>query len=149
MWQTPNQRIRAAANAKRRERERSRKPIHIKRILAQIELASPTPDGPSTKTDVRLMLNDLTPKGVGVFSPAALAAGQEVVILITSPVQINIKARVIWCQEHAANSHVISSQPFSYRVGFEFTGTTPDERNAIKAFCDEINTAHLYKVGSV
>jgi hypothetical protein len=148
MWQAPNQRVRAVANAKKREREKSRRPIHIKRINAQLEVKQANSQE-TFKTHVRLILNDLSTKGVGLFSPEPLVPGQDIVLSIADPHQINLKARVIWCQEHTANSHVISAQPFSYRMGLEFELSTVEEQQSIKVFCEEVSKNHLYSVKAV
>src|SRR5690242_8040716 len=138
MWHAPNQRVRALANAKRRERERARRPIHIKRIIAAIEITDgstntanpnePQPEQP--KLNVRLVLNDLSPKGAGLFSPEQLIPGQMVSLRITDPEHLTIKAKVIWCQEYHANSHVLSQQSYSYRIGIEFI-LSPSEEQAV------------------
>lgn len=141
MWHSPNQRLRAIANAKKRERERARRPIHIKRIIASLDLGNVAPDAP--KTNVRLVLNDLSYKGAGLFSPIALTPGQQIVLAISEPSQLSIKCRVAWCQEYHANSHVLSQQPHSYRLGLEFL-LAPEEESAVKAFCDEVAKNHLY-----
>jgi hypothetical protein len=142
MWHAPNQRVRAVASSKKRERDRARKPIHIKRIIAHIDVITPT-GVPPVQTDVRLILNDLSPKGVGVFSSIPLVAGQETSLTISDPIQLKVKARVAWCQEHAANSHILSNQPFSYRLGLEFI-MTAEEEPVVKAFFEEISKTHLY-----
>lgn len=148
MWQAPNQRVRAASNAKKREREKNRKPIHLKRINAQLELNS-TPQEGAEKVSVRILLNDLSTKGVGLFSPHFLAPGQMIILTITDPLQITLHARVIWCQEHSANSHVITNHSYSYRLGIEFTLETLEEQQSIKAFCDEVAKTYLYSPKAV
>jgi hypothetical protein len=100
----------------------------------------------SEKLSVRILLNDLSTKGVGLFSPLFLAPGQLIVLTITDPLQITLQARVIWCQEHSVNSHVISSQSFSYRLGVEFTLETLEEQQSIKAFCEEVTKNYLYSL---
>jgi hypothetical protein len=150
MWHAPNQRVRALANAKRRERERARRPIHIKRIIATIEIATtPEPaESGQPKLHVRLVLNDLSPKGAGLFSPEPLIPGQSVFLKITDPEHLTIKAKVVWCQEYHANSHVLSNQSYSYRIGIEFV-LSPSEEQAVKIFCDEVAKNFLFSVKAV
>jgi hypothetical protein len=145
MWQAPNQRVRAAANAKKRERERSRRPIHIKRINAHVELVNPNSPEP-IKTETRLILNDLSTKGVGLFSPTPFIQGQDITITITDPLQITLKGKVIWCQEHGANSHVISNQPYTYRIGVEFILPSLEDQQSVKAFYEEVCKKYLYSI---
>lgn len=147
MWQAPNQRLRAVANAKRKERERARRPIHIKRISAKVGLVS----GENTEylpAEFRLTLNDLSPAGVGVYSTSPLAAGQLVVLEINDPIAIKIRAKVIWCQGHTSRGHIISNQSFSFRMGFEFVLSTPEETVAVQNFCENISKNHIFSLRS-
>lgn len=153
MWHTPNQRLRAIANAKKREREKARRPFHVKRINASLQIASiassqtaPSEDKEveSDKTDVRVILNDLSVKGVGLFSPTFFNPGQEIVLGIVDPMKLDIRGRVIWCQEHDANSHILSKEPYSYRLAIEFILPTLEEQQGIKAFWEEVCKNYLY-----
>ncbi len=142
MWHTPNQRVRAIANAKKRERERNRRPLHIKRILATLESLNARPEE-HTKLQIRLLLNDFTSKGAGLFSPHPMNPGDEVTLEISGPKHIKVKARIIWCQEFQANSHVLTKEPFSFRIGIQFN-VTPEEEKMLQAFSDELSNNFLY-----
>jgi hypothetical protein len=149
MWHTPNQRVRALANAKKRDRERARKPIHIKRIDATIKLVDRNSKNSTQNTDLqeihtRIVLNDLSTTGLGLFSPTAVEIGQELSLIITDPMKLELRAKVIWCQEHDANSHILSSNPYSYRIGIEFILSSQEEQQSVKAFCEEIFSNYLY-----
>jgi hypothetical protein len=142
MWQAPNARVRAAANAKKRDKERSRRPIHIKRAIAQVKAVTlNAPEG--EKIEARVVLNDLSPKGVGLYTKLPLVPTQEVMVEMQDPGPITLKGRVLWCQ-HDANSHVVSVQAHSYRIGIEFITTSEDEQKAIQAFCDEVFKNHVF-----
>jgi hypothetical protein len=131
MWQSPNQRVRAQANARKRERERLKTPFHVKRVLATVQLGE-------EKIDVRLILNDLTPKGMGLFSSNRFSPGDEVTIHLESPKKIAIKGKIAWCQEYEVRGKVLTAQSFSYRVGLAFVFSSPEEEQAIKAYCAEV-----------
>ncbi len=146
MWNAPNQRLRSLNKSKKRELERARRPIHVKRIIASIEIINPTI--PNSKSDVRLILNDFTYKGAGLFSQYPFIAGQEICLNITHPTQINIKAKIIWCQEYHANCHVLSKQPYAYRLGIEFI-MDPTEEKEIRIFCDEVSKNHIFSVRGI
>jgi len=153
MWQAPNQRMRALANSKKRERERLRKPLHVKRITATIQPLPSEGDEPSTTqenllTPVRLILNDLSPKGAGLFSPTPFQPGQKISMSIKEPEHLSLKAKVIWCQSYHANSHVLSNQAYSFRMGVEFI-LTPTEEQELKIFCGEVAKNHVFSVRSV
>jgi hypothetical protein len=142
MWQAPNQRVRAQANARKRERERVRRGIHIKRVRAEIktvgELAAP-----ALVTQARVLLNDFSPKGVGVFAHAPIIVGQLVSLTLEEPKRFYVKGRVVWCQEYAMESHVLSETPFHYRMGIEFVFETPEEEQQVKDYCEALGHDHL------
>ncbi len=149
MWHSPNQRLRALAHAKKRERDRARRPFHVKRITAHLTLLTPSTkinphENPDPPIPIRVVLNDLTPKGVGLFSQAALIAGQEVIMAISEPMKLDIRSRIIWCQEHGANSHVLSPNPFCFRLGVEFILPTTEDQQNVSAFWEEVCKNHLY-----
>src|SRR5271167_4083444 len=99
MWQSPNQRVRAAANARKRERERLKMPFHIKRVVASVDVAVLGQAEP-LKVDVRVILNDFTVKGMGLFSAHRFSSGDEVTIRLETPSKIQLKGRIAWCQEY-------------------------------------------------
>lgn len=121
---------------KRRDRDRNRRPVHVKRILANL-----TFDGRSV--EARVILNDLNPKGTGLFLTQAVNLGQSVTLEIRDPHPISIQGKVLWCQ-HDAGSHVLSNQPFAYRVGVEFVYKSAEEQGAIKQFVEELARDFLY-----
>jgi len=150
MWHSPNQRLRALANAKNRERERARRPFHIKRIVASLSTVShDTQSPPVPPVPIRVILNDLTIKGVGVFAQSSLVPGIEVIMNISEPMKLEIRSRVIWCQEHDANSHILSQDPFSYRLGVEFLLSNVEEQQSVKAFWEEVCRNYLYSPKAV
>jgi hypothetical protein len=169
MWHNPNQRLRAIANAKKREREKQRRPFHVKRVIAHLSLPKPaetpiqaqdqnTQEQPGSKTattdsqieiiPARVILNDLSSKGVGLFSPFPFIPGQEVIVNITAPIKLQLPSRVVWCQQHDANSHVLSSQPYSYRLGIEFLHPSHEKQESIKIIFDDISRNFLYSTRS-
>jgi hypothetical protein len=142
MWQAPNQRLRAIASQKRRERERNRRPLHLKRVQAQIKILSQSVE--PEITEARVILNDFSPKGLGLFSSKPVLVGQEVAITLDKPRRIYVRGRVVWCQEYDAGSHVLSATSFSYRMGVQFVFETQEELQSIQEFCDELNRGYLH-----
>lgn len=142
MWQAPSQRSRALANQKRRERERMRQSFHVRRVRAEIKVSQPMVQ--STRTDARVILNDFTPQGLGLFSEHAVMPGQEVSITLEEPKRFFVRGRVIWCQEYDANSHVLSQVSFKFRVGIEFVFETPEEQAAVEAYVTELNEKYIF-----
>jgi len=94
-------------------------------------------------TKVRLMLNDFSMKGAGVFSSIALVAGQEVQLILPEPRKMILPGKVIWCQEHNLNSHIISQELFAFRAGIEFVLTSPEQSSSLQSLLEEIQTQIL------
>lgn len=144
MWQAPNQRVRALQTAKKRQQDRLSRPLHIKRVRAEIRAISQNPGGEAPATEARVILNDFSAKGMGIFASQALMVGQEVAITLQEPKQVYLRGRIVWCQEYDAESHVLSANPFSYRMGIKFVFQSKQEEQAVAKFCDELFRQHLY-----
>jgi hypothetical protein len=144
MWQAPNQRLRALANAKKRERDRIRRPLHIKRVHAELKIMPSALGGPAQISSARIMLNDMTSKGVGIFSTELMHPGTEVQISISHPKVFFVRGRVTWCQEHDVNSHILSQTAYSYRVGIEFVFQSPEEEKQVKEYCALLAKDHIF-----
>ncbi|OFZ84900.1 MAG: hypothetical protein A3K03_09095 [Bdellovibrionales bacterium RIFOXYD1_FULL_44_7] len=135
--------MRAIATNKKRERERLRRPIHIKRVHAELKIAEKEP-GKNLSATVRVFLNDFSPKGIGVLSSAKLNIGQEVSLTLDQPTQIAIRGKIVWCQEYKPDSHIMSAVGFSHRAGVEFTPSSPEEKQKLKEYYDELTKHYLY-----
>ena len=143
MWQAQNQRLRAIASQRKSEKERlSKKYLHIKRVLAELKVAGSLNDPPLV-AHARVLLNDITPHGLGFFSTHALTPGTEIGFTIESPKRFYVRARVVWCQEYDAGSHIISETPFAFRAGIEFIFENDEEEKRIKQFCDDLSAEHV------
>lgn len=144
MWQSPNQRLRAIAAAKKRERERKRFPMHIRRVVAELRVLGSGLGKPTVVTQARVMLNDISPKGVGLFCSTPLQPGQEVAITLDEPRRIYLRGRIIWCQNQESESHIISEKTFAFRMGIQFTPQSATEEEDIVKYCQELAEAYLY-----
>lgn len=136
MWQVPNQKLRAMMNARKRERERSSRSFHIRRTRAQVKIVSGMETQPMQ--EARVVLNDISPKAMRLFSADMIAAGQVAAITLDEPTRIYVRARVVSCQELDAESRVISENPFSYRVSLLFLFDSDEEERAFKAYCEQL-----------
>jgi Tfp pilus assembly protein PilZ len=142
MWQAPSQRARTQA----KKREKTRKIFHLKRVQAEVKTVGGL-GVPSTVTLARVILNDLTPKGIGLFTSSPMMVGQEIALTIEDPKRFYVRGRIVWCQEVANVNKVLSEHPFSYRIGIEFVVGSPEERQAIKTYCEELSRDYLYGNG--
>jgi hypothetical protein len=145
MWQNKTQKLRAQADAKKKERDFARLHIHFKRIAASIQILSldALQNDQLPKIEVRAILNDLTNEGVGLYSQDALNVGQEILLTFEKPHFLEITAKVKWCQSYNVNSHIITAQPFSYRIGVEFIIKKEEESKAVQDFCDDMTRTYL------
>lgn len=146
MWQAPSQRLRALVSSKRREKDRLRRPLHFLRTRAEIKI--PDLNGDAIIVDARVILNDISPKGVGLFSTQALLPGQDVAITLEEPKRIYLKGRIVWCQEHDVESHVLSESRYSYRIGIAFVFETPEEFQAVQHYCEVLQKEHIHRKAS-
>ncbi|MCM2277219.1 MAG: PilZ domain-containing protein [Oligoflexia bacterium] len=143
MWQAPNQRIRSIQSSKKRQQDRLRRPLHIKRVGAELKVLGQGPRQGAV-AEARVILNDISHGGMGVFSSVPIVVGQEIAITLQEPRRVYLRGRVVWCQEYDTESPIISKNPFSYRMGVVFQFRDRQEEQAVKAFCEEIFREHLY-----
>lgn len=117
--------------------------MHIKKVKAEIRLIQ-TSEQPTQATEARVVLNDLNPLGMGIFSSEPLLVGQEIAITLTDPKRVYLRGRIVWCQEFDIDSHVISQNNFHYRAGIKFTFTSKEEEDAVRQYVDEMARTFLY-----
>lgn len=110
--------------------------IHVKRIDAIIEILD---QDINKKISVRIILNDLTTQGLGAFSAFPVSPGESILFIIEKPISLKVPAKVIWCSEFNIGTHILSSKPFNYRIGIEFTPSTEEEKACIQAFYNEVH----------
>lgn len=136
---------RAAAQAvlNKRQYQRNRLPIHFKRARAEVKLSGLGAD-PTKIIEARVLLNDITPKGIGIFSTSPMLPSQEISITVDQPKRLYVRGRIIWCMEHNANSHVLSESKYSYRVGIQFIFDTDEERKVLEAYVQDLEKEFLY-----
>jgi hypothetical protein len=135
------QRVKALLAAKQREKERLTRPIHLERVSLSLKKLEA-----NQELESRALLNDLSPKGVGVFTREALPTHTllEVDLQILDPVQgtthhFKMRGRVAWCQYQPSHSKVLSETPFAYRVGLEFTFSDDEVKNRYETWCEAIS----------
>ncbi|MFZ9596663.1 MAG: PilZ domain-containing protein [Bdellovibrionia bacterium] len=135
-WQNKAPKARTNSDPKKKERLRARLLIHIKRITAQIEVIAEdsAPSSEPMRLDVRVVLNDLTVEGTGIFSQHPLCPEQRVMVHFQKPQALSVEGCVKWCQRHDATSHVISEQPYSYRAGIQFIFKDETQKSAVLEF---------------
>jgi hypothetical protein len=137
MWQAPSQNKKFG---KKRSINSSGRPMHLKRVVAEVKLVDPQAGvgEASAPLKVRIVLNDLSPKGISLFCTQKLMHGQEVAVTLTEPSMIYLRGKVLACQEHDPNSHVLTEHPFAYRIAVLFNFESEAEKAAVAKYVSEV-----------
>ncbi len=115
-------------------------------MLAEVSLVG-NEEQESYTWQVRLLLNDITQKGIGLFSGIPLMPGQEIMIRLAEPRPFFLRGRVVWCREYDSLTPIYStdnSQKYSYRVGIKFIFESLEEERMVKSYCDYLAKELLY-----
>ncbi len=139
MWQAPSR------SRQKKKREKVKKFLHIKRVTAEIRTVT-IPGQVPTVSPARIVLNDISPFGVGLFAEVAFAQGQEIAITFEHPKRFYVKGRVLWCEESNRGGKILSAEKFSYRIGIQFTFQSKADQDAVRAFCEELQKEHVHGV---
>jgi hypothetical protein len=129
---------------RKNERAKNRISLHIKRVSAQLVLDTQksTHDAHDknqpSQLNIRIVINDVTSFGAGLYVPRLLHKGQEGVLTFTTSTPISIKVRVVWSQEFNVDSHVLTEEAFPYRAGIEFIFSSEEEKTTIARFCADL-----------
>jgi Tfp pilus assembly protein PilZ len=113
------------------------------RVSAELKSVD-APGTPALLAETRIVLNDLSPFGVGLFSEKPFNVGQEVALTLEHPRRIFVKGKIAWCEDQTPHSHVMSAKPFGYRLGIQFTFQTEQEQETLKQFCEELSREVLH-----
>jgi hypothetical protein len=125
------------------KRAHKRKPLHIQRVNAEITYQA-APDAPQVQQPIRILLNDLTPKGLGLFGVTLLPVNQEITIQLIQPRVMKLRARIAWSQRYDNDTHVLSNQSFSFRSGVSFLFANAEDEKAVLELYQQIG-AELYR----
>lgn len=120
-------------------RDPHRLSLHIKRTKAEIVLTEGlSMVGTGTSVPARVVLNDMSPKGLYLFASEQLALGQQIQLTLEEPRRFFAHGKVVSCQNIVMDRRVISEHQFPYRVGIEFLFRNDAERQAVLQYCQEI-----------
>lgn len=84
----------------------------------------------------RVILTDLGPKGVSLFTESQIEVGAKVTLVLEQPKHLFLKAELLWCNLFALHTHVLSNQAFIYRAGLVFHFENPEQEREFREFCD-------------
>lgn len=148
MWEVPQYRIRRYVRHLKRTRELARleppaRPsLHLRRASAEIAVL----DDQGVKVGVvpaSLLINDLTPSFVTVFSTRPIAVGQEVSLTIPSPRLFYVRGRIASCADATITRNIVSSHSFGYRLAIRFEFESEEEARMILRYCREMRERYV------
>jgi hypothetical protein len=147
MWDVPRYRIRAYVQGLRRARAwKALKPqnsLRIRRTQAEI-LVTEGFASPAEVVTCRLILNELTPAGVHVYSSRYFVPGQIIALTVHAPRFFYVQATVVSCAKRSLDHRVLSDDPQSYRVDLKFLFASNEERRAVREYCQDFLGRYLY-----
>ncbi|MGZ3698844.1 MAG: hypothetical protein ACXWPM_09695 [Bdellovibrionota bacterium] len=147
MWNPLKHQIRNYVNYKQKKKEKSRElpSLHIKRTRAELMIQEGL--GRSVVSPARVILNDLTPKGIFLFTTNQLPIGQALSLTMEDPKRFYVRGHVISCQTVIMDRRVISEENYQYRVGIVFDFQSSEESDAVQAYCEELY-AEIYPLAA-
>ena len=143
-WDVPVYRIHAYVQSLSRQRaikrQKAKAEFHLKRARAELHILHGS-QGLQTSKDIlhaNIMLKDIRPRGLQVFSHQAIPFGQKVSISIPASRDFFAHGKVIGCESLSLRITPASGASPRYRVVIAFEFQSIDERLAIKNYCDEL-----------
>lgn len=123
----------------RKKKGRYRIPLHVRRIRADLKIHDRGGAQVAETLAVRVLMNDLSSSGAGMFSCGKVQTGQSVELCFeTGPGPLAIRGVVVWCQENTCSSKVISEQnKFTHRLGVEFKFKDAEEERTVKKLYED------------
>ncbi|OFZ78268.1 MAG: hypothetical protein A2583_02290 [Bdellovibrionales bacterium RIFOXYD1_FULL_53_11] len=125
-----------SGGAKGRGPKRVKPGFHLRRVAAEIIPSPPTPGAKPVK--VNSVLNELSPKGIGIFCTECLRIGQEFEITIYDITEQKFKCRIASCNEHNPNTHVLAISKLGYKAVLEFIFADKAEEEKAQKYYDDM-----------
>lgn len=130
-------------SARAREKDRLTRPIHVRR--ADVALSFRDDNDFGVEVPARALLNDLTPAGFCVYAVTGLNPNAEITVEIEHPLHFRLSAKVVWCQYQPSSSHVITAQPFPYRIGLALIWKDAALEAEFKKYCTDLDGLYVNK----
>lgn len=147
MWELPGQKN---SRFNRRKKEPAKvdaaagpkTKFHMRRTSVELVLREGFGQGTQTFTG-RVILNEVTPAGLYLYSTEPFFPGQEISLTLEQPRRFFARGRVISCSRADLNSRVFSTKPFPYRLAVVFDCQNVNETAAIEKYCSELHSQYL------
>jgi hypothetical protein len=143
MWEVPRFRVRAYVRALGQRRlERSvqaelKSTVHFKRTQAQI-ITQAGFGVAATIVPARVVLNDLQPSEITLFSAQAFTVGDSVAFMLEQPHPFYVKGKIAYCRTFEVGPRIKAAQHFPFRVKIVFEFLSQDEAEAVREYCREL-----------
>lgn len=122
-----------AQQPKKKKKKQKGAPKHLVRAQAQIKKDNDI-------LNARIVLNDFKPTGVEVYCTGKLTKGQKIALTLDHPKRFYSNGVILWCEELQLGHRIISENPFSFRVGIQFTFASDEEKKTVAEYAEEILT---------
>jgi len=123
--------------------------VKLKRTDAEIKILNSSPanesadESASAILPARVILNEFSDAGVGVYTTERLRMGQEVALTIDEPRRFYITGKILFCNEVRSDSKIMQQVNYPWRAGVEFIYKSDAERSEVAAYCEELRKSWL------
>ncbi len=121
--------------------------VYFKRVTVKIK-KDINPDDKNTAIDsfnANVVLNDITKKGLSLFSKENIPTGQEVFITFNLIEEKTVRAKVLTGYSMDFDTHVITDRDFSHRIIVMFLYISQKEKAEFEAYLDKIQNEYVTK----
>lgn len=144
MWNVLRHQIKNYVQNLKNQKEGDGNVLMIKKVPVQLTVQQGL-TAPPTVIWGYIVLNDVTPRGMYVFSTEPFKQDQSVAVTLEEPKRFYAKTKVISCQNVKTDSRVISEKTYAFRLALEYEAETEEEKAALKAFAEDIQQNYLYR----
>ena len=123
---------------------RTNLPIQLLRIDAKLRTYNAFNE-PTGFLPVRLVLSDIAPSGVLLFSRVPLSNNDLVAMSVEHPLNFYIRGRVIGSQLMRESRLILSPDAFVYRIAIKFEFTSAAEAKNVRQLCQRIFEEFILK----
>lgn len=113
--------------------------IKLKRVPIEIVVAG----FESTLIKGHLLLNDITAKGIAIYTATRLTEGQEISIKVKEPKEFTCKGVVAFCVENLSDSHIVSENVFTQRTGVLHKFENEEEKKKFLTLLGELHVKYM------
>ncbi len=93
-------------------------------------------------------MNDISPRGVPLFICQEVPEGKTVLLNLSDPQLIEVKAQISWCEAPRTTSHVLSNATFGYRLGLQFVFDSKEKETAFRSYCESLAKSYLVRASA-